>query len=256
LHIGFVLFINLEMFTPAMLAYLPFLLRSEDAAAFERWWMACWNRLRDWAPLAAAARAASSLLDVLAGLRPLPDPSAAASPIVARARRAARLVRRATLLALVALAAQRLVAGSTRWHGPEWFEQAESYLMLYERWYMFAPEAPRTDMNVSIDAVTSEGRHVDPFNELASPGHPFPGNSIPPHLDQEALFVEWALRVPFIPDYQQAFREWVLRYPERTGRPQDRIVSFRAYVVRDDSPPLGRRTPTHTHATQFYEWSE
>ena len=34
-------------------------------------------------------------------------------------------------------------------------EQAESYLMLHERWYMFAPEAPRTDMNVSIDAVTA-----------------------------------------------------------------------------------------------------
>jgi hypothetical protein len=256
LHIGFVLFINLEMFTPAMVAYLPFLLRSDDAAAFDRWWTARWNRLRDWAPLAAAARATSSLLDVLAGLRPLPHPAAAASPIVASARRAATLVRRAILLALVVLAAQRLAATNSKWHGPAWFEQAESYLMLYERWYMFAPEAPRTDMNVSVDAVTAEGRHVDPFNELASPPHPFPGKSIPPRLDQEALFVEWALRVPFIPEYHQAFREWVLRYPERTGRPQDRIVSFHAYVVEDDSPPPGKHTPTNTHATQFYEWAE
>jgi len=257
LHIGFVLFINLEMFTPAMLAYLPFLLRGQDAAAFERWWTARWNRLRAWPPLAAAARATSSLLDVLAGLTPLPEPAAAAAPIVRRARRAGALIRRLTLLALVALAAERLATSNTRWRGgPIWFEQAESYLMLYERWYMFAPEAPHTDMNVSIDAVTSEGRHVDPFNELASPGHPFPGNSIPPHLDQEALFVEWALRVPFIPDYQQAFREWVLRYPERTGRPKDRIVSFHAYVVEDDSPPPGQRNPTHTRATQFYAYSE
>jgi hypothetical protein len=85
------------------------------------------------------------------------------------------------LLALVALAAQRPVASNTPWRGAAWFEQAESYLMLYERWYMFAPEAPRTDMNVSIDAVTAERRHVDPFNELASPGHRFPGTRIPPH---------------------------------------------------------------------------
>ena len=83
--------------------------------------------------------------------------------------------------------------------------------MLFERWYMFAPEAPRTDMNVSIDAVTIAGRHVDPFNELASPPHPSPGNAIPARLDQEPLFLEWALRIPFRPDYQPAFVEWVLR---------------------------------------------
>ncbi|MES1205947.1 MAG: HTTM domain-containing protein [Pseudomonadota bacterium] len=256
LHIGFVLFINLEMFTPAMLAYLPFLLRSEDAATFERWWSARWNRLRAWPALARGVRWTSALLDVLAALTPLPDPATAYLPIVARARRAAALARRVTFAALVALAAQRLVATNSRWRGPAWFDQAEAYLMLYERWYMFAPEAPLTDMNVSIDAVTADGRHVDPFNELASPGHPFPGNTIPPHLDQEPLFAEWALRIPFIPDYQQAFLEWVLRYPERTGRPRDHIVSFRAYVVKDDSPPPGQHTPTHTRASQFYEYAE
>lgn len=256
LHVGFVLFIDLEMFTPAMLAYLPFLLRGEDAAAFERRWSARWSRLRAWPPLARAVRGTSALLDVLAALSPPSDPATAHLPIVSRARRAAALAGRATLAALVALAAQRLVATNSRWGGPAWFEQAESYLMLYERWYMFAPEAPRTDMNVSVDAVTTDGRHVDPFNELASPGHPFPGNSIPPHLDQGPLFVEWALRVPFTPDYHRAFLEWILRYPERTGRPRDHIVSFRAYVVKDDSPPPGGHTPTNTRATQFYEYAE
>jgi len=256
LHIGFVLFINLEMFTPAMLACLPFLLRGEDVAAFERWWMARWSRLRVWPQLAGAVHATVALLDAVAAMTPLPDPAAARAPIVARARRVAVLVRRLVFLALVALAAQRLVAGNTRWKGPLWFEQAESYLMLYERWYMFAPEAPRSDMNVSIDAVTAEGRNVDPFNELASPGHAFPGLRIPPHLNQSPLFVEWALKVPFISDYHQAFKEWVLRYPQRTGRPQDRIVSFRAYVVEDDSPPPGRRAPTNTRWTQFYQYPE
>lgn len=257
LHIGFVLFINLEMFTPAMLAYLPFLVRGEDAAALERWWMARWSRLRVWPPLARAARASAALLDAVDVMTPLPNPAAAHVLVTARARRGAVLVRRLILFALVALAAQRLVADSTPWRGPAWLEQAESYLMLYERWYMFAPEASRTDMNVSIDAITAEGRHVDPFNELASPGHRFPGNRIPPHLNQSPLFLDWALRVPFIPEYHQAFLEWVLRYPDRTGRPQDRIVSFRAYVVRDDSPPPGGRDPpTNTQSTQFFAYPE
>jgi hypothetical protein len=239
-----------------MLACLPFLLPGEDAAAFERWWTRRWSRLRGWPPLGRLAHASAGLLDAVATLTPLPAPAAAVAPIIVRARRGAVLVRRLTFFALVALAAQRLWASSTPWRGPAWPEQAASYLMLYQRWYMFAPEAPRTDMNVSIDALTAGGRHVDPFNEEASPGHPFPGIFIPPHLNQSPLYVEWALKVPFISDYQQAFREWVLRYPERTGRPQDRIVSFHAYIVEDDSPPPGRRTPTNTRSTQFYAYTE
>jgi hypothetical protein len=256
LHIGFVLFINLEMFTPAMLAFLPFLLRWEDAAAFERRWASVWRRLCQWPPLSNAVSGWSQLLDALAAATPLPQPQAAESPILSRARRGTALVGNVLFAALVGLAAQRLVAGNSRWRGPVWFEQAESYLMLFERWYMFAPEAPLTDMNVSIDAVTIAGRHVDPFNELASPPHPSPGNAIPARLDQEPLFLEWALRIPFRPDYQPAFVEWVLRYPERTGRSQDRIVSFRAYVVSDDSPPPGRRVPTNTRAQLFYEYEK
>ena len=51
-------------------------------------------------------------------MTPLPDPAAAAAPIVARARRVAVLVQRLAFVALVALAAERLVAGSTPWRAP------------------------------------------------------------------------------------------------------------------------------------------
>ena len=33
-------------------------------------------------------------------------------------------------------------------------------------------------------------------------------------------------------------------------------ISFRAYVVEDDSPPPGGRTPTNTRVTQFYEYAQ
>ena len=42
----------------------------------------------------------------------------------------------------------------------------------------------------------------------------------------------------------------------RTGRPEDRIVSFKAYVVEDDSPPPGERTPTNPRSRQFFEYRE
>ena len=38
-------------------------------------------------------------------------------------------------------------------------------------------------------------------------------------------------------------KEWILRYPDRTGRAEDQIIAFTVYTVEDDSPPLGERLP-------------
>ncbi|HEY8923720.1 MAG TPA: HTTM domain-containing protein [Polyangia bacterium] len=259
LHLGFVVFIDLQMFTPAMVAFLPFLLRSEDAAAFERWWTRRWAWLRARTPLGSMATTVGRALDALAAQTPRREPSPIDPeiPILGALARGLSGARRLALLALVGLGVVGLVADNSRnWHGPPWLDQAASYLQMYQRWSMFAPEAPRSDLNLSIDAVTVGGRHVDPFNEAASPHHPFPGQVIPPHLDQSPLFVEWALRIPWIPEYHQAFKEWMLRYHERTGHLEDRIVAFKAYVVEDDSPPPGERAPTNTRARVFFEYRE
>ena len=37
----------------------------------------------------------------------------------------------------------------------------------------------------------------------------------------------------------------MLRYPERTGRDNDKIVSFVIWKVEDDSPRLGEQVPTN-----------
>ena len=263
LHLSFVLFLDLQMFTPAMIAYTPFLLRSDDAAAFERWWLRRWSKLRTWGPLGALARTTSAVVASVAARTSLPASPVAADddpggPILAAAHRWLHRARQLALASLIALAAVSVVADNTQaWHGPAWLDQAASYLQIYQHWSMFAPEAPRSDFSLSIDAVTVGGRHVDPFNELASPHHPFPGRTIPAHLDQSPLFVEWALRIPWFPEYHRAFQEWVLRYPERTGRAADRIVSFEAYVLEDDSPPPGAgRMPINPRARVFYEYRE
>ena len=92
---------------------------------------------------------------------------------------------------------------------------------------MFAPEAPMTDFNLMVDAVTVDGRHVDPYNEIANPRHPHPGFTIPASLGPSWLFYGYGNHIPNRGAYHQALIEWVLRYPERTGRPKDKIVSFK-----------------------------
>jgi len=120
---------------------------------------------------------------------------------------------------------------------------AVSYLGLFQGWSMFAPEAPMGDFNLTVDAVTSDGRHVDPYNEVANPKYPNPGFTIPVSLGPSWLFYGYGNHIPNRGAYHQAFLEWILRYHQRTGRPNDQITSFVVWKVEDDSPPLGEQKP-------------
>jgi hypothetical protein len=136
-------------------------------------------------------------------------------------------------------------------HEPAFVRALTSYLQFVQSWSMYAPDADKIDVNVYVDAVTADGRHVDPFNGWASPAAPKPGPVIPPRLDQSNLSCAYALRIAGAPAYHRAFTEWILRYPERTARAEDRIVSFRAFLVTDEAPPPGGRQPTNTNVRQF-----
>jgi len=131
---------------------------------------------------------------------------------------------------------------------------AVTYLNLFQGWSMFAPDAPTSDLNIAVDAVTSDGRHVDPFNEIANPRTPAPGLQIPTAMGPSWLFYGYENRIPDRPEYWQALHEWILRYPNRTGRTQDKIVSFKVFKVEDDSPPVGEQTPRNRRWTRMFQF--
>src|SRR5579871_7076336 len=47
---------------------------------------------------------------------------------------------------------------------------------------------PRDDMNLIVGAVTVSGRHVDPFNEVASSAVRNPGPTLPDRLGRASCF--------------------------------------------------------------------
>jgi len=131
---------------------------------------------------------------------------------------------------------------------------AVTYLDLFQGWSMFSPDAPTTDFNIVVDAVTVDGRHVDPFNEVANPRYPNPGLSLPPAMGPSWLFYGYENHLPSRPAYHQALREWILRYPDRTGRPNDKVASFKVLKVEDDSPPLGERAPKNLRSAVLFSF--
>jgi predicted DCC family thiol-disulfide oxidoreductase YuxK len=137
---------------------------------------------------------------------------------------------------------------------PEWMAAAVMYPHLFEGWSLFSPDAPRTDEMVYVDAVTRDGRHVDPYNEAASRVASLPVDMVPVRLAQSSFWCDFTLRLPGSGTLHQAFIEWILRYPDRTGNPKDEVKSFDAYVIKQDSPPPGETAPSNPQRRRFISW--
>lgn len=263
LHVGIGLFFNLGIFAPVMIAFTPLLVTTEDWDSLERWWA---KRAR----LAADARGATSLgfarlLPTLErhGLLRLPAPNAAEAPPWRKSLRArGGLLRESTVALLMIFATVRtLVDNAAVTHvnaslQPRLVGVTTTYLQMLQAWLLFAPDAPTTDATVAVDAVTAEGRHVDPLNEVVSPNHSWLGTEIRPRLGYDAFANAYLLRLPYYPAYFGAFGEWILRYPERTGRVEDRIASFEVIALDHDNPPPGERSPRNRRTRLLFKYPE
>jgi hypothetical protein len=254
LHAGFALFLNLGVFAPAMLAFAVNFVPAEDWNALERFWA---RRTR----VKARALALTDRLRVWA--RRFTPREAAVGSVVATSRRSRVVLAReiavgilGCLLGIQALFENPAVTRLPADLQPRVMLAAVSYVQASQGWGMYAPDVPTTDVNIYVDAITTDGRHVDPFNEIATPRHRRPGASVPPRLDQNNFFCAYALRIPWTPNYHQAFSEWIMRHSERTGREVDRIVSFEAFYVEDDSPRPGAREPSNARAKRFIKFPE
>ncbi|MDC0749184.1 HTTM domain-containing protein [Polyangium mundeleinium] len=105
-------------------------------------------------------------------------------------------------------------------------------------WFMFSPNPVMDDGTIVVDAKTVDGRSIDPFTGK------------PPEFDltkaQSLRYNQiWSdyfnrMHLPANTAYRDAMRDFIYRYPERTGRPEDTIVSGDVYWVQDMNPPFGK----------------
>jgi hypothetical protein len=121
------------------------------------------------------------------------------------------------------------------------FDPITRYPRLFQRWAMFA-EMPTTDGTIVVDALTADGRHIDPLTgrapDLFAPLHgPF-------YLSQLQCDYYPRLERADDPAYMKAFVAYLTQWHELEDRPQaDRLVSFHVYWVSSDSPPHGETVP-------------
>jgi hypothetical protein len=243
LHLGFALGLNVGGFSPAMMSFYPFLLTAAHWDALEERFGARATRL--WARVEARLGRA---------LNWVPAPRKLRFPALRNA-----LWTSATALVLVAIASEVLVDNAPvpqflRPPQPAWAKAVIEYPRVLQGWRMFASEPSRTDSMIYVEARTAAGKVVDPYNSVASEQAYPAGDVVPKHLGQSQFFVMYSDRIAYegYAAYRQAFSEWLLAYPERTGQKEDCLVRYDVYFVTDHSPPLGSGEPPRPAARQLF----
>ncbi len=127
-------------------------------------------------------------------------------------------------------------------HPQPWLMQATiGYPRMYQGWGMFAPNPISDDGSISIDALTIEGRRVDPFTGQ----EPDLNLSDARGLGLNQIWQDYFNRIRL--DRNKAFRhglkEYLLRWHEETGKPEDELVAFDVYWLRDQCPLPGQTHP-------------
>ena len=225
LHFGFGLCLELGIFTYSMMSFFLLLL------APEHW---CWleRRLRGPAQVAAPAAVTAQTNGGEDRWRTLRSVG-----------RWMAIPREAAVLLLIAAAVGDVVNRNPvipeewRFRQPVLFHKIVEYPRNHQLWRMYTPDPPKKIRAFVVEARTMDGRLVDPYSEVAIryPALPESG-PMPVRLGSGQLFSAYAYRLRR--SWRPALQRWILRYPERTGRPEDRIVSFEAWrLVTRILPP-------------------
>jgi len=124
---------------------------------------------------------------------------------------------------------------------PALFKAINRYGRFNQYWRMFAPDVPKHEKMITVEARTASGRLVDPYNEVASLHTKVPFRAFPKRLAQGEFLANYTKRIAFerYTGYRPMFKRWILAYHERTGMPGDRIVSFKVLELLAASPEPG-----------------
>jgi hypothetical protein len=108
-------------------------------------------------------------------------------------------------------------------------------------WFMFSPNPVMDDGTVVVDAITVDGRHVDPFSIHVQPYKLRAPNFDLLHAHSLWLNQSWGdyfnrIHLPGNTGYRDAMKDYMLKLPERTGNPNDALVSGEVFWVTDQNP--------------------
>lgn len=117
---------------------------------------------------------------------------------------------------------------------PEPLRTLAHKLRFLQGWFMFSPNPVMDDGTIVVDAITIDGRHIDPFTGK-EPNWDLTSSK---SLAYNQIWCDYYNRMHLSQNtpYRDAMKEYMYRLPERTGRAEDAIVSGEVYWIQDFNP--------------------
>jgi len=197
---------------------------------------AIWNVL--------AQRDATKVFGLRLPKGPSDAPSEDIAPIRQKTRRFVIVLRElAITVMLMAAVNQALVElwctkNLYKWPHPEPIRLLAQKFRFLQGWFMFSPGPVTDDGTIVVDAKTIDGRNIDPLW------------GTPPNWDllnakslrYNQIWCDYFNRMkdPGNANFRDAMKDYMYRLPERTGNPNDVIVSGDVYWIHDMNPPFGK----------------
>jgi hypothetical protein len=116
---------------------------------------------------------------------------------------------------------------------PEALRLLSHKMRFLQGWFMFSPNPVTDDGTIVVDAITVDGRHIDPFT-AKDPYWDVSTKS----LGLTQIWCDYFNRIqlPANTQYRDAMKDYMYRLPRRTGHPGDAIVSGTVYWVKEMNP--------------------
>lgn len=125
-----------------------------------------------------------------------------------------------------------------KWPHPEPIRLLAQKFRFLQGWFMFSPGPVTDDGTIVVDAKTIDGRSIDPLT-----GQPPNWDLL--HAQSLRYNQIWCdyfnrMKEPGNANFRDPMKDYMYRLPERTGNPNDIIVSGDVYWVHDMNPPFGK----------------
>lgn len=171
-------------------------------------------------------------------------PSGEMAPLRRSSRRFVVVLRELAVLVMMATAVNQALVelwctkNLYQWPQPEPFRSLAQKFRFLQGWFMFSPGPVTDDGTIVVDAKTIDGRSIDPFT-----GQPPYWDLL--HVESYRYNQIWCDYFNRMKDtgnsnFRDAMKDYMFRLPERTGHPEDTIVSGDVYWIRDMNPPFGK----------------
>jgi predicted DCC family thiol-disulfide oxidoreductase YuxK len=140
---------------------------------------------------------------------------------------------------------------------PQWMAAVAQYPRFFQGWSMFAPVPPGDDGILVVDAITVDGRHIDPLTDGKPPTFELPGPREGMLVTQFWYEFHDRIRRDVNTRYRDHFRDYLVGWQAIERRPvNDRIVSFEVWWIWRNTLPPGRYGREEVKRQKIMQWGE